>query len=225
MHTHSRRLFLASSAALAFVPGRPAVADETASIAEDSLSVEEALAHRRSTRLYAPQPLAADLRLRLLHAADGVNRPDIDGRTAPSWYGAKDTDIYVAEADGVGKYDPVANSVHHVLDTDIRKQTSPEPFVGAAPMVLIYVSDRARLSKAGIDFEKGQTPAAIAEEYMRAAYVNTAVIAQNVYLFCASQELGTCLVGGVDPTAIGKALGLAATQRVTYVQPVGHLKA
>lgn len=225
MRAHSRRLFLASSAALAFIAGRPAVADETANVGEDGLSVEEALVRRRSTRLYAAQPLAADLRLRLLHAANGVNRPSIDGRTAPSWYGAKDTDIYVAEAGGVNKYDPVANSVHKVLDADIRKQTSPEPFVGAAPMVLIYVSDQTRLSKAGVDFEKGQTPAAIAEEYMRAAYVNTAVIAQNVYLFCASQGLGTCLVGGIDPTAIGKALRLASTQRVTYVQPVGHPRA
>lgn len=225
MHRHSRRLFLASSAALAFVPRRPALAEETASLADEGLSVEEALARRQSTRLYAPQPLAVDLRLRLLHAANGVNRPDIDGRTAPSWYGAKDTDIYVAEAAGVSKHDPIANSVHRVLDADIRKQTSPEPFVGAAPLVLIYVSDQTRLSKAGVDFEKGRTPAEIAEEYMRAAYVNTAVIAQNVYLFCASQNLGTCLVGGVDPAAIGKVLGFAATQRVTYVQPVGHLRA
>jgi len=225
MHDLSRRVFLASSAAFALLLGRSSIAGEPQSAGAGGMSVEEALLRRRSIRLYAPEPLSGELRLRLLHAANGVNRPDIDGRTAPSWYGAKDTDIYVAEAAGVGKYEPATNSVRKVLDTDIRKQTSPEPFVGAAPAVLIYVSDQTRLSAAGQEFEKGQTKEAIAEEYMRAAYVNTAVIAQNVYLFCASAGLGTCLVGGVDPAAIGKALALPATQRVTYVQPVGTPKA
>jgi nitroreductase len=107
-----------------------------------------------------------------------------------------------------------------VSTDDIRKLTSPQPFVGTAAAVLIYVSERSRVLKAaGLD---GQALDLETEDHRIAAHVNAAVIAQNVYLFCAAEGLGTCLVGGADRAAIAAALGLSDGQRVTYVQPVGH---
>lgn len=218
MHTLSRRLFLASAAALAAITGRPAAAQDKAG----GVSVRQALEQRRSTRLYAPDPIAEATLLDLLFAANGVNRPDIDGRTAPSWHGARDIDVYLARADGVVRFDPRANSLVRVLDQDIRTRTSPEPFVGTAPAILVYISQEDRLRQSAASFEAGQPPDAVARQHEIAAYVDTAVIAENVYLYCAAVGLGTCLVGGVDTAAIAAALGLGAEQRVTYVQPVGY---
>lgn len=216
MRTLSRRLFLASGAALTALVGRPGKAQE-----ETAVSVRQALEKRRSTRLYAPDPIEADTIHSLLSSANGVNRPESDGRTAPSWHGAKDVDIYVAQADGVDLFDAATNSLVRVLDEDIRSQTSAEPFVGTAPVVLVYVSDMGKLQQAAAAFEMGQPAEAIERQHEIAAYVDTAVIAQNVYIFCAAEDLGTCLVGGSDPLAISSALGLGPDQKVTYVQPLG----
>lgn len=219
MHILSRRLFLASGAALATVVGRAAAAQD----AIGGATVRQALERRRSTRLYAQDPITDATLLNLLFAANGVNRPEVDRRTAPSWHGAKDVDIYVARANGVTRFDPVAHSLLEVVEQDIRGQTSAEPFVSTAPAVLIYVPDQSKLSTAAASFEIGQSRGMVKRQHEIAAHVDTPVVAQNVYLYCAAEGLGTCLVGGTDPAAITVALGLPPQQTVTYVQPFGHL--
>lgn len=227
MSALTRRLFLLSSAAAAASIGAgSAVAQEmTAAMPGEgmaTMSLRDALMRRESIRLFNEEPVDEETLLALLWAANGVNRPDVDGRTAPSWRTAKDTDIYVARADGVSLFDPVTNTLTPVLDADIRKQASTQPFVGTAPVVLIYVSDYARvLAAAGVT---EPDPAAITEAHRIAANVDAAVIAQNVYLFCAAEGLGTCLVGGADREALTAALELTETRAVVYVQPVGHPK-
>ena len=185
-----------------------------------TMPLADAFARRESIRLYTEAAVDDEQLLALLRSANGLNRPDVDGRTAPSWRTAKDTEIYVARASGVDRFDASEGALVAVSSDDIRKLTSPQPFVGTAAAVLIYVSERARVLKAaGLD---EQTLDLETEDHRIAAHVNAAVIAQNVYLFCAAEGLGTCLVGGADRAAIATALGLSDGQRVTYVQPVGH---
>lgn len=184
------------------------------------MPLRDALAKRESIRLYTGAAVEEEQLLALLWGANGVNRPDVDGRTAPSWRTTKDTEIYVARASGVHRYDAPSGKLVPVSADDIRKATSTQPFVGTAPAVLIYVSERSRVLKAaGLDEQALEKET---EDHRIAAHVNAAMIAQNVYLFCAAEGLGTCLVGGADRAAIAAALGLSDGQRVTYVQPVGH---
>lgn len=186
-----------------------------------TVSVRDALAKRESIRTYADRPVAEAQLLALLWAANGVNRPEVDGHTAPSWRTARDTEIYVARASGVDRFDPVENRLINMSMDDIRGVLSPQPFVAAAPAVLIYVTELSRVLKAaGLD--AGALDAAT-EDHRIAAHVNAAVVAQNVYLFCAAEDLGTCLVGGADRVAAAAALNLTPGQLVTYVQPVGHI--
>jgi nitroreductase len=182
--------------------------------------LRDALAKRESVRQYTRAAVEDEQLMALLWSANGVNRPDVDGRTAPSWRTAKDTEIYVARASGVDWFDATANKLVPVSDADIRNVTSPQPFVGTAPVILIYVSERSRVLKAGGMDEQAFDKET--EDHRIAAHVNAAMVSQNVYLFCAAEGLGTCLVGGVDRAAIAGALGLSEGQRVTYVQPVGH---
>lgn len=108
----------------------------------------EALAQRHSTREFRDEALSPQTLANLLWAAFGINRAEGDERTAPSWRHSKETDIYVATADGVSVYDAKANSLRRILQGDIRKRTSSLVFVANAPVVLIYVADRARMAKA-----------------------------------------------------------------------------
>lgn len=221
--TMSRRLFFITSAlAAAAMAGTRALAQTLGGGMADygSMTLRDALAKRESIRTYSQTPIEDAQLLALLWAANGINRPDVGGRTAPSWRTALDTEIYVARASGIDRFDAANNSLIPVSSEDVRKTLSPQPFVGTAPVVLIYVSELSKLlAAANLD------PAAldlVTEDHRIAAHVNAAVVSQNAYLFCAAEGLGTCLVGGADRAAAAKALSLGEGQIVTYVQPVGH---
>jgi len=47
-------------------------------------------------------------------------------------------------------------------------------------------------------------------------------IAQNVYLFCASEGLATVVRGMVDRAALSKLMKLSPKQRVVLAQTVGY---
>jgi hypothetical protein len=222
MQRLTRRMFLAGAAAIGAL-GQTlsrSVAEETK--APDA-TIRQALALRRSTRAYGTGTISEPVLVDLLKSANGINRPESGGRTAPSWRGAMDVDIYVATADGTFLFDPGNSALTPKGTADIRALTSPQPFVGTAPVVLIYVSDRQRLIEAAGEAPTEGADEAALQQHRVTAFVDSAVISQNVYLYCAAMGLGTCLVGGNDPQQIATALGLASHLVVTYVQPVGQL--
>ena len=49
-------------------------------------------------------------------------------------------------------------------------------------------------------------------------------IAQNVYLYCASEGLATVVRGGIDKPALAKTLNLQPNQKIILAQSVGHPK-
>ena len=53
---------------------------------------------------------------------------------------------------------------------------------------------------------------------------DTGFIAQNVYLFSASEGLGACVRGLVNREALAKKIGLGPDQRITLGQSVGYPK-
>ncbi|MDP2356052.1 MAG: nitroreductase family protein [Beijerinckiaceae bacterium] len=196
--------------ALAQSPARGQETKLTKPAAGGGMPLMEALAKRKSQRSFAPNPLAPEQMSQLLWAAFGVNRAGEDGRTAPSWRGSKETDIYIATAEGVTRYDPTTHGLSTHSKGDIRAQTGRADFPATAPAVLIYVADLARMAKASLDEQKLY------------AHVDAALIAQNVYLFAASEGLATVMLGNVDKAALAKTLNLPDSQIVTFTQPIGR---
>lgn len=176
------------------------------------LPLMEAFVKRQSIRAYEARPLARETLSNLLWAAFGVNRRDGGGRTAPSTRGAREIDIYVATSEAVWFYDPTAHALRHVMDGDIRAATGRQPFPATASVVLIYAADRARM----VDIP--------AQEHMLSAHVDAAFIAQNVYLFAASEGLGTVVLGNVDKAELAKTMRLGENKILTFTQPVGYPK-
>ncbi|MCG8274388.1 nitroreductase family protein [Aquamicrobium sp. NLF2-7] len=206
----NRRLFLTASAAapVALAAARPA------SAALGDISLKAALEGRKSSRRFATTPVPEDALLRLLWAANGGNRPESGGLTSPSWRSANDTVIYVATADGLFRHANDKNTLEKISDTDIRAASSDSAFVARAPALLIFVSDGEALRKAA----EGADEQALTV----GAHVNAAIAAQNVYLACVAEGLGTCLIGGAaNREAIATELKLPEGSIVTYIQPVG----
>jgi SagB-type dehydrogenase family enzyme len=171
----------------------------------------QALAERRSTREFSTQQLSPQVLSNLLWAAFGVNRPD-GKRTAPSAINMQEIDIYVATAEGVYLYDAKVNLLRPVAAGDLRGVTGMQGFVKTAPLNLVYVADIARMgtgSEADKTFYAG---------------LDTGFIAQNVYLFCASEGLATVVRGMIDRPGLVKALNLRPEQRPIVAQTVGYPK-
>ena len=171
----------------------------------------EALKARQSSRQFNGRKLPDQVLSNLLWAAWGINRPDSGKRTAPSAMNRQEIEVYVTTADGAYLYDAKAHALRTISAEDIRALTGRQRFVKDAPVNLVYVADLAKM--------RGP-----AEQKAMWAAADTGFIAQNVYLFCASEGLATVVRGLVDKPALSKALKLREDQMVILAQTVGYPK-
>lgn len=172
-------------------------------------SLRDALLQRRSVREFSDRPLTQQMLSDLLWAADGVNRA-AGGRTAPSARNWQEIDIYAATAAGLFRYEPEGHRLHPVLSADVRAHTGLQDFVTRVPLNLIYVADLGRVSTAD-DSERRFYSGA-----------DAGFIAQNVYLFCASEGLATVVRGLVDRPEMARIMALGPQQRVLLAQSIGY---
>jgi SagB-type dehydrogenase family enzyme len=171
----------------------------------------QVLKDRKSTREFSPQQLSPQTLSNLLWAAFGVNRPD-GRRTAPSAMNWQEVSIYVTTADGAYVYNAQGNALDPVAAGDLRAATGGQSFVKEAAVNLVYVSD---LSKTG---------RASSADAARWTAADVGFIAQNVYLYCASEGLATVVRGTVNKPELAKALKLRPQQEIILAQSVGYPK-
>lgn len=172
----------------------------------------QALAERQSNREFAARPLPPQVLSNLLWAAAGTNRPD-GRRTAPTARNWQDLDVYVTLPDGVYLFDAKAHALKQVAAADLRAATGSQPFPAEAPLNLVYVSDGAKVPPTTAEQDRGLYAGA-----------HTGFVAQNVYLFCASEGLSTVVRALVDRAALARQMRLRPEQRITLVQTVGYPK-
>lgn len=171
-----------------------------------------ALKARQSTREFSADSLPLAVLSNLLWAADGINRVESGKRTAPSTMNWQEIDVFVALRQGTYRYDAQKHALAPVLAEDIRSQTGMQPFVSEAPVNLVYIADYARVSR---------VPDSLVDAY---SIADAAFIAQNVYLFCASEGLAAVVRASVDGNALARTLKLRPEQHVVLAQTVGYPK-
>ena len=125
---------------------------------------------------------------------------------------AQEVDLYVALPQGLYRYEPQRHVLLLIKAEDVRRVTGYQDFVDNAPLDLVYVADHGRMK---------MVPAAQREAY---ASVAAGALSQNVYLFCASQGLGTVVRAWFDRDALTKAMGLTNDQHILLTQTVGYAK-
>lgn len=181
-------------------------------VRKGGMPLMEALDKRRSTREFADRELPEQILSNLLWAAWGINREGEDKHTAPSSSNKQEIDIYVVKANGVFKYVPKGHLLEKITDEDFRSSCGDQSFVASAPLNLIYVADLARSDLKDYTVEP------------LASYANVGFIAQNVYLFCASEGLGAVVRGSVNKEALQAKLQLKISQKIILAQTVGFPK-
>ena len=168
---------------------------------------------RKSTREFAPQDLSGADLSNLLWAGFGINRPQTNGRTAPSAMNMQEISLYVCMARGVFTYDAKANVLRRISTKDVRKATGKQDYVGTAPVNVVLVADYKRMAK--IPNRVDQSILATAD----AAYISA-----NMYMYCTSEGLATVVRASIDKPALAKELGLSSTQDIVLAQTVGYSK-
>ena len=186
-------------------------------------SVLAALKERKTIRNIRDEKLLPQMLSNLLWAAWGVNRQSGPfgqiGRTAASASNSQEIDLYVVLPEGTYIYEAVAHRLDPVVAGDLRANVGAHGRNGSmtkAPVILIYVVDIAKYSKSKFQ-EPGLKDAEIQKSYYNVA---TGLIAGNVYLFAASQNLAAWFHNCNKP-ALAAELKLRPQQRVLYAQTVG----
>ena len=184
-------------------------------------SVLAALQERHTNRDISDKRLSPEVLSSLLWAAFGVNRAQASfgkpGRTAPSASNSQEIDLYVALPEGAYLYEAVPHRLTPVVAGDLRARSGRRA-ARTAPVNIFYVVDPTRY-----DQGPGQPDRNIGDPEVQKSYyyVATGLIAQNVYLFCASQNLAAWF-HNCDRENAARELGLRPEQRVLFAQTVGY---
>jgi SagB-type dehydrogenase family enzyme len=183
------------------------------------LSVEEALARRRSVREYAETPLSFDQLSQLLWAAQGTTERTHGLRTVPSAGALYPLEVYVAAEridglrSGVYRYVPGRHSLRLVLEGSVCEQLCRQALsqeaLREAPAALALSAVFARTT--GKYGERGR----------RYVYMEVAHAAQNVSLQAIALGLGTVVIGAFDDESVKSTLGMREDEEPLYLVPVG----
>jgi len=189
-----------------------------------SLSLAMALKKRKTVREIGDKKITLQMLSNILWAACGVNRKNgpfgIAGRTAGSASNSQEIDVYVALHVGAYRYDPLSHVLIPALEEDIRALAigPGQGRAGAdAPVRFIYVVDIDKFNTAGFQ-EPGLYDKEIQKSYF---FVDTGLIAQNVYLVAASQGLSAWF-HNCNKEALAKKLKLSKQQRALFGQTIGY---
>jgi nitroreductase len=186
-------------------------------------SVFQALSSRQTIRELSQEPLPEQTLANLLWAAKGINRASstygLPGRTAASASNSQEVEIFVALREGAYRYRAQANALELVRAGDHRQlaMTPGQPPLGPpASVQLIFVANIEKLEQtAGYPEPRLKDP-----EFQKAYYfLDTGLIAANVYLFAASTGLGAWF-HNCSP-ALAEILQLKSHERVLFAQSVG----
>lgn len=188
-------------------------------------SLIEALIERKTTREISEKKIPLHMLSNLLWAACGVNREQgpfgIPGRTAASASNSQEIDVYVVLQGGTYLYEPFHHTLIPVVAGDLRKLTigkGQENSVAKAPVHLIYIADVNKLSNTSGYQEPGLQNPEIQKSYY---YVDTGMIAGNVYLFAASMGLASWFHNCNKPALTTK-LKLHSGKQVLFGHTIGY---
>jgi SagB-type dehydrogenase family enzyme len=178
------------------------------------VSVEEALARRRSVRQFAAKDLTLEQVSQLAWAAQGITDQRRGLRTAPSAGALYPLEVYLVKPDGMFRYLPQSHRLLGLSADDSRARLSQaaygQPSVREAPLnfVIAAVYERTRV-KYG----------ARADRYVP---IEAGHVGQNIHLQAVALGLGSVSVGAFDDKEVASALGLPGDQEPLYIIPVGY---
>lgn len=180
-----------------------------------TVSLEEALAKRRSVRLFANKPLESDQISQLAWAGQGITEKQRGLRTAPSAGETYPIELYFATEEGVFVYRPAEHSLEQTSDRDIRGSLAT-----AASM-------QESVAMAGCDIIVAGSVRKLTTQFRNKArtfmLLEAGHVAQNILLQATCLGLGSVPVGSFTSTKeVSRACRLPAGYEPLYIICVGQ---
>ena len=186
------------------------------------MSLEEAIARRRSIRRFAPEPLSLSQLSQILWAAQGLTDSLRKHRAAPSAGATYPLEIFVV----CGKNsiaEVVAGIYHYRVDShslslhykgDIRLELArtalDQRFIYEAPVDIIICAEYER------------TAVRYGTRAERYVHMEVGHAGQNIYLQATALGLTTVAVGAFNDERVGEVLRLDKQYKPLYIMPVGR---
>lgn len=169
--------------------------------------------NRKTERNFEDSNLSLKHLSEILWAAYGINRTDGNKKTVPSSLGLYPLQIYAFLSNGIYLYDPESHELKPVKEGDHRAITGTQDFVKDASMNLIYVADLKKYEgKKYVELE----------DRRRIASLDAGHCTQNVYLYCASEQLKVVERGMVDTEMVMPLLALDDSYQLIIAQSIGY---
>jgi SagB-type dehydrogenase family enzyme len=179
------------------------------------MSLEKAIAVRRSRRKFSPQPLTLEQIGQLCWAAQGQEHGS-RYRTTPSAGATYPLELFIVTTEGLFHYLPAEHTLKKISDQDLRTKLATaawgQDFVEAAPVTLVFAAEFSRTTN-----HYGKRGA-------RYVYMEAGHAAQNVHLQAESLGLGSVAVGAFDDNSISEVLTLPENLEPVYMVSVGYYK-
>ena len=185
---------------------------------DSEVSIESALAARRSIRSFQAVPLTLDEFGQILWAAQGITSVS-GGRTAPSAGALYPLEVYAVVGNvegldaGIYRYMPSDHRLALHLEGDWRFEVSiaaqGQIWMSEAPAMVVIVADFERTARKYGDR---------AERYV---HIEVGHVCQNVYLQAGALGLGTVIVGAFVDEAVK--IRLHITEAPLAIMPIGRV--
>jgi len=200
--------------------GRPLTEAKISSLPQPSLkgdvSVEEALARRRSIRSFSEEKLTTEEISQLLWAAQGITQRGTGFSTAPSAGALYPLEVYLVTEDGLFHYMSQGHRLERLEDSDLRNELA-----GAA------LGQRA-VREAAVDFVVTAVYSRTTRKYgprgERYVHIEVGHLGQNIHLQAVALGLGSLSVGAFSDEQVRRVLSLPKEEVPLYIIPVGHPK-
>jgi len=177
-----------------------------------ALSLEEALARRRSERSFVRRTLDREQISQLLWAAQGVTEGRL--RTAPSAGALYPLEVYLVTGEGIYHYLPQSHELEPIAEGDLLPQLSKaalgQECVREAPVSVVIAAVYQRAERR------------YGERAARYVWIEAGHVAQNVHLQAVAMGLGSVPVGAFDDRQVHRVLSLPESQMPLYIIPVGY---
>lgn len=182
---------------------------------ENGVSVEKALAERRSVREFSQESVSLQSVSQLLWATQGLT--DSFKRTAPSAGGTYPLEVYVVAQNvedlspGVYQFIPESHELASIVEGDVSSLLESaalgQGFVGDAPLNIVISAVYER------------TAERYGERAERYVHMEAGHAAQNLYLQCESIGLGMVVVGAFNDEETREVLN--TPEDPLYIIPIG----
>jgi len=178
------------------------------------MSLEEAIAARRSVREFASKPLTIEQISQLCWAGQGITDRHGRFRASPSAGALYPIELYIVTADGVDHYQPTDHRLQQHLADDLRHALQGaslnQDAIGEAPMCVVIAAVEQR------------TAGKYGQRARRYCFIEAGHVAQNILLQAAALNLAGVPVGAFEDDKVGAVLKLPKDHHVLYLLPIGH---